>query len=69
MGYQKHSNKDGTLRSETYNTYIEFDNGFLDITCTNWSEYTESKSTSTDSLKISFASKEFDNFLQNEAYK
>ena len=43
MGQQIHKEKDGSIRSHTYNSYIEFDNGFLDITCTDWSKSYESK--------------------------
>ena len=70
MGLQKHKEKDGSIRSHTYNSYIEFDNGFLDITCTDWSKSYESKNkTITDSLKVSFMTKELDSWLQNEAWK
>ena len=68
-GKQENFNKDGSLRSETYNTYIEFDNGFLDITCINFSKSYELKNkTSADSLTISFITKELDDWLQNEAW-
>ena len=70
MGQQIHKEKDGSIRSYTYNSYIEFDNGFLDITCTDWSKSYESKhETVTDSLKVSFITKELDDWLQNEAWK
>ena len=70
MGQQTHKEKDGSIRSHTYNSYIEFDNGFLDITCTDWSKSYESKNeTITDSLKVSFITKELDSWLQNEAWK
>jgi len=70
MGQQIHKEKDGSKRSHTYNSYIEFDNGFLDITCTDWSKSYESKhETATDSLKVSFITKELDSWLQNEAWK
>ena len=68
-GKQENFNKDGSLRSETYNTYIEFDNGFLDITCINFSKSYELKNkTIADSLTISFITKELDDWLQNEAW-
>ena len=70
MGQQTHKEKDGSIRSHTYNSYIEFDNGFLDITCTDWSKsYESNHETVTDSLKVSFITKELDNWLQNEAWK
>jgi len=70
MGQQIHKEKDGSIRSHTYNSYIEFDNGFLDITCTDWSKSYESKNeTVTDSLKVSFITKELDSWLQNEAWQ
>ena len=70
MGQQIHKEKDGSIRSHTYNSYIEFDNGFLDITCTDWSKSYESKNeTATDSLKVSFITKELDSWLQNEAWQ
>ena len=70
MGQQTHKEKDGSIRSHTYNSYIEFDNGFLDITCTDWSKSYESKSdTITDSLKVSFITKELESWLHNEAWK
>ena len=70
MGQQTHKEKDGSIRSNTYNSYIEFDNGFLDITCTDWSKSHESKNeTITDSLKVSFITKELDSWLQNDAWK
>ena len=70
MGQQIHNEKDGSIRSHTYNSYIEFDNGFLDITCTDWSKSYESKyEKATDSLKVSFITKELDSWLQNEAWK
>ena len=70
MGQQTHKEKDNSIRSNTYNSYIEFDNGFLDITCTDWTKSYESKNkTVTDSLKISFITKELDSWLHNEAWK
>ena len=70
MGQQIHKEKDGSIRSHTYNSYIEFDNGFLDITCTDWSKsYELNNATVTDSLKISFITKELDSWLQNVAWK
>jgi hypothetical protein len=70
MGQQIHKEKDGSIRSHTYNSYIEFDNGFLDITCTDWSKsYESNHETVTDSLKVSFITKELDDWLQNEAWK
>ena len=70
MGQQIHKEKDGSIRSYTYNSYIEFDNGFLDITCTDWSKSYESKhETVTDNLKVSFITKELDSWLHNEAWK
>ena len=70
MGQQTHKEKDGSIRSNTYNSYIEFDNGFLDITCTDWSKSHEAKNkTVTDSLKVSFITKELDSWLHNDAWK
>jgi|TARA_B110000261_G_scaffold133693_1_gene150582 hypothetical protein len=70
MGQQTHKEKDGSIRSHTYNSYIEFDNGFLDITCTDFSKPYELKHERvTDSLKVSFITKELDNWLKNEAWK
>ena len=70
MGQQIHNEKDGSIRSHTYNSYIEFDNGFLDITCTDFSKPYELKHERvTDSLKVSFITKELDNWLQNDAWK
>jgi len=70
MGQETHKNKDGSIRSITYNSYIEFDNGFLDITCTDWSKSHElTNKTITDSLKISFITKKLDSWLQNDAWE
>jgi hypothetical protein len=70
MGEQIHNEKDGGIRSKTYNSYIEFDNGFLDITCTDWSKSYESKNeTVADSLTVSFITKELESWLQHDAWK
>ncbi len=69
MERQENLEKDGSIRSETYNSYIEFDNGFLDITCTNWSKtYKENNKSAGDSLQISFITKELDDWLTKEAW-
>ena len=69
MGEQINNNKDGTLRSSTYNSYIEFENGFIDMTCYNWSKEYESNSNVSDSLKVSFMTKEMNTWVHEEAFK
>ena len=68
MGEQINNYKDGTHRSTTYNSYIELENGFIDMTCYNWNKEVELSSGATDSLKIVFITKEMDTWMQEEAF-
>ena len=41
MGKEIHKNNDGTIRSTTYNSYVEFENGYMDMTCYVWNKELE----------------------------
>ena len=63
MGKEIHKNNDGIIRSTTYNSYVEFENGYMDMTCYVWNKEQESASNFEDALKISVITKEFDEWL------
>ena len=63
MGKQIHKNNDGIIRSTTYNSYVEFENGYMDMICYVWNKENERASNFEDSLKISVITKEFDKWL------
>ncbi len=60
-GKQIHKNNDGTIRSTTYDSYVKFENGYMDMSCYVWNK--KLKSAAGDSLKISVITKEFDEWL------
>ena len=63
MGKEIHKNNDGIIRSTTYNSYVEFENGYMDMTCYVWNKELENASNFEDNLRISVITKEFDEWL------
>ena len=56
-----------SLRNQT-ELLLENNLGLFSVQCTNWSKKTEKKHNWTDNISISVYSKEYENFLRNEAY-
>jgi len=47
---------------------LENDLGLFSVQCTDWSKKSEEKYGWSDNISISVYSKEYENFLRNEAY-
>ena len=56
-----------SIRNQT-ELLLENDLGLLSVQCTDWSKKSEEKYGWSDNISVSVYSKEYENFLRNEAY-
>ena len=59
---------DKSGKSRQYSVWYTFDTGFIEITCHDWSKKITKKNNWPDTLQVNIDSKEFENFINNEAY-
>jgi hypothetical protein len=67
--YEFTHNSDKSGESKVSDMYWEFNNGDkILLACYNWNTKYGKKNSYVDELRVTISSKEFDNFLTNEAY-
>ena len=59
---------DKSGKSRQYSVWYTFDTGFIEITCHDWSKKITKKNNWPDTLQVNIDSKEFENFINNEAF-
>ena len=59
---------DKSGKSRQYSVWYTFDTGFIEITCHDWSKKITKKNNWPDTLQVNIDSKEFEDFIENDAY-
>ena len=65
---EKKIDREGEHRSTIYPQYIVVIDGYVDFVCYDWTKKYETENGFVDSLKVSIESKEFWDWVQNEAF-
>ena len=60
---------DKSGKSRQHSVWYTLDTGYVEVTCHDWSEKMTKEKDFKDTLQINIDSKEFEDFIENEAYK
>jgi len=60
---------DKSGKSRQHSVWYTLDTGYVEVTCHDWSKKITKEKGWTDTLQVNIDSKEFEDFIENEAYK